>query len=279
MTMTPPLPPELALAGGAEPLPEEALAQLDAEEGATDAALAEVVQTWRVDDDRLAEWAARKLTAVEREWSTIEEQAEGWVDEITRWRAERLRPLEARRRFFEGALTDYLRRRREEDPTVKTITLPSATLKSSARKAQAVVVDEAAVIAWALAALEADDLATLVDQSPRLMGIRPLRKLADVMAQVVARDVELTLECGHTHELRLSTLLDGEEADGPHSGQEFACDECEPDFDGAPAMKVIEKVEWLGDVEELVARDADTGQPIPGTGVDPETVTFSVSLR
>lgn len=153
------LPPELAI--GEQPFADD---MLDLAIGAGDGAevpdfpVLEEISRWQVDDDETAEWALRKLRATADELDRRRLQKEAWQERIEEWWRRASKPLQARRDFFEGALRDYMRRRREADPQVKSVALPSGIIGSRASKAKLRVVDEEALISWA----KANSLSSLV---------------------------------------------------------------------------------------------------------------------
>jgi phage host-nuclease inhibitor protein Gam len=121
-----------------------------------------VLARWEIDGVGSAEWAMRKLAAAEAEGDEVAGQADEWIREIERWREARLRPLVARSTFFTEHLTRYLRRLRDEDPSKKSLPLPSGTVKSRTVPPAVEVTDEEAVEAWARNAGRADVLKTTV---------------------------------------------------------------------------------------------------------------------
>lgn len=279
MTMTErPLPAEL-VCGGA-PLSDEQVDELVA-------AAADELDTprepWRVTDDNAAEWAMRKLAAVDAEASEVHDQAAAWRDEIDRWQDERLRPLTARREFFVAVLVDYLARLRDTDPKVKTRKLPSGTIRSTSSGAKVDVADADAVIAWAESELDTDEAALVVRKSCQLSE---LRKVATVSEHETGVRYVARLACGH---YVVEVIADDErdpdapiDSDAelsslgslvPIEGDERDCFECPPD----ESAQYVESVE-REPVVELVVRDNDTGQIVPGATVRPAAVTYSVSV-
>jgi hypothetical protein len=147
----------LAAAANAEPTGEQ---HLLLESGEADAILpaelvlasrAEAAVRFAVTDRSLAEWAMRKLVEIESIRRERKALAKQWRDEVDRWEREELRPLDAKASFFEGHLNDYmLRERAESGDTVKSIKLPSGTLKSTGSTTpKAAIEDQEALLGWA----------------------------------------------------------------------------------------------------------------------------------
>jgi phage host-nuclease inhibitor protein Gam len=103
---------------------------------------------FHVDDDRKAEWAARKLAKVERKRADVVALAEHEIARVTGWRDGELERLDRDAAWFRDLLTGYLRQLRRDDPKVKTYRLPSATIRARQTPAK-VEYDPAALAAWA----------------------------------------------------------------------------------------------------------------------------------
>lgn len=150
--------PELVTAAGETEATDEQQQLLETEEADAIlpvelvlAARAPEVVRFRITDRNLAEWAMRKATEVEAIRRERKALAKQWRDEVDRWEREELRPLDAKLAFFEGHLNDYmLRERAESGDTVKSIKLPSGTLKSTgSTKPKAAIEDQEELLAWA----------------------------------------------------------------------------------------------------------------------------------
>ncbi len=98
------------------------------------------VTAWTVCDTGTAEWALRRLASAEAR--TAEVKAD----------AERFRPHQRAVNYFAGRLTDYARRKREEDGT-KTLSLPSGKVTSRLNPARHDIPKEskAEFVEWAKA--------------------------------------------------------------------------------------------------------------------------------
>ncbi len=157
-----PLPPDLA--GIDEPFDDDtldgALSELEsplAHEPAWRERLIEradvaPVHRWTVTDDGSAEWALRKLAAVQASLAELEERRDQWAAKIAQWFDHASRPLARKATFFAAHLEDYaLRRRAETNGQVKTVVLPSGRIATHAGRMVVAVGDEPAFRAWALA--------------------------------------------------------------------------------------------------------------------------------
>lgn len=144
--MSEPLPIPAVLAVDVEPFTDD---QLDAKlDGIEVGAVVDTYgpNTFTVDDDGTAEWCARKFAALETERERVHEQAVYYRERIMEWEETETKRVRARADFFEGHLSGYMARRREEsrylkrdgtvDFRVKSVSLPSAVLKSSGRPAR-----------------------------------------------------------------------------------------------------------------------------------------------
>ena len=80
-----------------------------------------------------ANWAFRKLAAIERKRSEIKELADKEIQRIKEWQEQEEKGLNNSKEFFEGLLTEYFIRQKEVDPKFK-ISTPYG--KVSSRKQQ-----------------------------------------------------------------------------------------------------------------------------------------------
>lgn len=104
-------------------------------------------EPWRIDDLDKAEWAMRKLSAINKELAEKESIAEAWTRKISEWLEGEIKPLVKHREFFEGHLEAYARELRERE-NIKTLKLPSGRVKSTYKAARPQVVDEDSLIEW-----------------------------------------------------------------------------------------------------------------------------------
>jgi hypothetical protein len=109
----------------------------------TDAAIA-----WCITSTGEAEWAAAKWAEADAAVSAAVAQADEWHERVGEWLDAVAASDVGRAAFFESALTDYARARRDQDPRAKTLTLPSATVKSRSVAARVVVADSDAALDW-----------------------------------------------------------------------------------------------------------------------------------
>lgn len=93
----------------------------------------ETQERFRIENLEAANWAFRKLAAIERKRKEIQELANKEIERIKAWQEKEERSLDNSKEYFEGLLTEYFAREREKDPKFK-ISTPYG--KVSARKQQ-----------------------------------------------------------------------------------------------------------------------------------------------
>lgn len=168
-----PIPPELACDN--EPLTDDQLDEYVAERLTIleDPDSAGVPHRWTITDDGAAEWALRRIAVIDAERADLNEKATAWRDRIQAWFDHATTPLDQRRDFFVFHLERYAYEQREATGR-KTLTFPSGKVASRESKPAAIVVDEAAVIAWANANLPGELLESVVRTvvSVSLTGLR-----------------------------------------------------------------------------------------------------------
>lgn len=102
-----------------------------------------------VDSLERADWAARKVARARRILAEAELVAEAEQRRIGEWIDDRRARCEQDTEFLLGLLESYHRKRLDDDPKVKTISLPGgATLVARKSPDSLVVEDEAAAIEW-----------------------------------------------------------------------------------------------------------------------------------
>ena len=94
---------------------------------------AEVGGRFTVQDLDSANWAFRKLAAIERKRNEIKELANKEIERIRQWQEQEEKGLNNSKEFFEGLLTEYFVRQKEVDPKFK---LSTPYGKVSSRKQQ-----------------------------------------------------------------------------------------------------------------------------------------------
>lgn len=90
-------------------------------------------ERFKIENLEAANWAFRKLTAIERKKKEIQELANKEIERIKAWQEQEERGLDNSKEFFEGLLTEYFAREREKDPKFR-ISTPYG--KVSSRKQQ-----------------------------------------------------------------------------------------------------------------------------------------------
>ncbi len=94
---------------------------------------AEVGGRFMIQDLDSANWAFRKLAAIEKKRKEIKELADKEIERIRNWQQQEEKGLNNSKEFFEGLLTEYFVRQKEVDPKFK-ISTPYG--KVSSRKQQ-----------------------------------------------------------------------------------------------------------------------------------------------
>ena len=95
--------------------------------------VSETQERFKIDNLEAANWAFRKLAAIERKKKEVQELAQKEIERIKTWEQQEISSLNNSKEFFEGLLTEYFAREREKDPKFK-ISTPYG--KVSARKQQ-----------------------------------------------------------------------------------------------------------------------------------------------
>lgn len=140
-----PLPPELAVE--TEPFSDFTLTDHLARPDADPSTLP--LARWSIEDDGEADWAMRHVAVAQASLTQSRDQANAWRARIDQWEDDQAGRLQPRIAFFVGALEEFARRRREEDPRAKTLRLPSGAISSRSVPEKVVVENEPAVLEWA----------------------------------------------------------------------------------------------------------------------------------
>ena len=109
------------------------LMELELEEAIDTIEASQVGGRFTIENLDSANWAFRKLAAIERKRSEIKELADKEIQRIKEWQKQEEKGLNNSKEFFEGLLTEYFIRQREVDPKFK-ISTPYG--KVSSRKQQ-----------------------------------------------------------------------------------------------------------------------------------------------
>lgn len=269
-----PIPPDLALDEApfsGEELDEYLAAQEDGESPSHH----ERFHSWRIDDDGAAEWAMRNLVERRHRIDELARRRDDWMEKIDHWFRQASREDQRSAEFFEGALADYMRRRREADADTKSIPLPSGRLTSTGTGGKPTVADNDTVVAWIRGHVDLDEYRAIVKDEPTVR-IRDLRKRLRVDRQQVGVEIDATLACDH----RIVEVWRFDE----HDGEEFAappstmpCPECPEDpLDGTPPIVKVSVVGTAPAFEEVVLHD-DLDLPVPGLAVEP--AGFNVDVK
>lgn len=132
--------------------------------------------SWRIDSHGEAERALAKLALTEADIDDVARLYDRWHDRLADWHDGAMAPLRSRQAFFEGALGDYIRRLREENPNVKSLLLPSGRVFTRFVPEKVVVEDQQAVLAWLHTLPEGREV---IAESVRVSELRRIVAAAD----------------------------------------------------------------------------------------------------
>lgn len=262
-----PLPPEWAL-NGVEPLDEETMAlaailpELDDDDVENlSSERVERARAFRIEDDRAAEWAFRRLNGIESAITVVEDQADAWREPINEWELDQLRPLIRTRAYFTGLLADFGRRRREDDPDGKaTYSFPSGTIKTTLTKAKVEIADEETIIKWVRNRWRTKAERDRILRHKTWPLVSALREYVTTKTEMLGGVVELACE----HEIQV---------DGPTDvGDIVFCQDCENL--GMPHEQPVAAVLEINERTTVV--DAETGTPVEGARIEPARIGVTV---
>jgi phage host-nuclease inhibitor protein Gam len=138
------------------------------------------VGNFAIDTDPKAEWALRKLAALDARRMEIIETHQAWIAQIEQSLAENVARIDPRVEVFRNALEQYAKNKRAEDDRAKTIQLPSGTVSTTRTQKPSVhIANEEAVLKWAMNALNQNDYERVVKLSPKVL-VSKLREIVDI---------------------------------------------------------------------------------------------------
>lgn len=176
--MSDPIPAEVLM--HAPPLSDDELESVFAADGTPDEAVPEPVRrgrTWEPETQQEAEWCMAKAAAAGRAMDEIATQAAEYHEQIDAWAHDASRSARSTSAFFRQKLEGYLRRRYDADPKLRTLKLPSGTLRVTVPKSgTVVVVDEEALLRWVLANGEKVPPEQVINRPDPKVYISELRK-------------------------------------------------------------------------------------------------------
>lgn len=141
-------------------------------------------ERFKIENLESANWAFRKLAAIERKKKEIQELANKEIERIRAWEQQEIGSLDSSKEFFEGLLTEYFTREREKDPKFK-ISTPYG--KVSARKQQPKWnYDDEKLVNWLL---QNDKELVRVKYEPDKNGIKKKYKI--IGENVITEDGEI----------------------------------------------------------------------------------------
>lgn len=202
-----------------------------------------------------AEWAMRKLAALLVKQNETAVQAAEWRAQIDEWADAELARVKPHVAYFEDMLERFGIAWRREHPDEATVRLPSGEIATTQPKTPKVVVmNEAAVIAWAKDAIDEDNGRDAVVKVTESLLTSGLREVVDVQRRLIP----FCSICGES--LMPTTEGDGDErrdgwAHGPSPDPEVHDHEPEPGSmwevlrDGAPVPGLAAE---LGDITARV---------------------------
>lgn len=121
----------------------------------------EAREKWRIDGERTADWALRRLARGRDHMDRVRRLANEEHAAIDEWVARELERDERDERFFVGKLREWMEELRANGDDRKTISYPGGKLRRKAGRTRVEIDDEAALLAW----LEehVDDLEAVVE--------------------------------------------------------------------------------------------------------------------
>lgn len=107
-------------------------------------------EAWRIDGDREATWALRKVAAANAEIERIEEQHRSARQDLDEWRTSALNSPQSDVSFFTAKLLDYRRRLERDIPSLpQTYKVPGGRITRAKARVRRVVTDADALLVWA----------------------------------------------------------------------------------------------------------------------------------
>ncbi len=145
---------------------------------------ATIVARWSIEDDGSAAWAAAKWSTAVDEVERLRAQADDWASRIELWFSQASRRSERTAVHMAALLCDYGLRRRESTGEA-TLSLPSASVRTTKHQASVEVVDDDLAAAWC-ELVPADVLEKMLEDDEVLVRhtakvyVGPLRRLVRV---------------------------------------------------------------------------------------------------
>src|SRR5690606_21765296 len=144
------------------------------------------VQEFTVDDMGKADWALRKLQELKQEKERNEEYAQKEKERIDEWLERENGKIDQSIQYFEGQLAAYLDRLRQDNPKLKSFSLPNGRIRFRKRPAKWTYNDEVL-----LAGLKANGRTDLI-RTKEMVDKQSLKKSVVVDGRKV---VDLTTGC------------------------------------------------------------------------------------
>lgn len=240
-----------------------------------DARLAEAVlldpvtpTRFRPENDAAAEWVARLGAAARRVIDADREQANEWHSQIERWENGRHRREKGTVAWATALLEGFALRQREADADHKTVSLPSAVVRTTETKPHPAILDGKAdeFIMWAL-----DNARSTLKHTPQVSKFRGIIELGDVLD---GWDVQATLSCGHERTWFLP-VPKGWDGSAPNIDDEVFCYECET---GNPELMSMVASGVITPRLRTAVLSVESGEEVPGLVVDPGGISAKATF-
>lgn len=232
------------------------------------------VRRWAIRSLDEAEWAMRKLAALDGRAGEIADQSSVWYQRIREWETRERARIEPGVRFFTERLQRYaLDRRALDERHNKTTFLPSGSIATRGSADPKVVVDdEAVVIAWAKSTLDDSQREDVVkvEESVRVSELRKVVKVGE-------RDVLLAAE---TWEKVTGIIIDDpggwQHNDAPAWNAPISLTE----FQLRASLSTVRQEEPTepSPSPQYVVVDTASGEVVPGVSIEWAETTATVKL-
>ena len=211
---------------------------------------AELEAFGRAVDEETVDWAMSKLARVKAALDGAKAKRDAYRDRIETWYQREARRLEVDKGYFSSLIEAYARARRTDK--VKSWNLPTGTVSSRTQNkgGKLTITDEAALLTYLQETAGAEWLQEQIDT---------------MVAQVEATMPGLTAEQVDAVRTFATTMALHLVVDDPYD----------------EAVKVtrkpmVSKIESLVVITDARATDPETGAIVPGVGVEPESVTYTI---
>lgn len=206
---------------------------------------------WQCVTESDAAWAMAQLREHLVVLDQVAEMAELYRQRIDAWEAKRTARHSAGAAALEAHLSAWAHRRREVDPDVKTLHLPTGKISTRQVNETVKIEDPATVVDWAKASGYGD--AVKVAESVQVSTLKTLGRFVDVVESTAVR-----LQCGD------ETMVDGDAKVGEVCGCRMHPGD----------LVMIDEI--LGHTSNRVFVAGPDAEPVPGTRVEPARIGVKV---